>query len=144
VTALYPYPDSVTQAVVGADLVIGAVLIPGARAPHLVTADQVRAMQAGSVVVDISVDQGGCIETTRPTDYRAPTYVVDDVVHLAVTNMPGAVPRSASQALSAALTPYLLRLVDGGLEENPELQHGLNVAAGKVCHPALLSLSESK
>ena len=144
VTALYPYPESVTQAVVGADLVIGAVLIPGARAPHLVTADHIRAMQAGSVVVDISVDQGGCIETTRPTDYRAPTYVVDDVVHLAVTNMPGAVPRSASQALSAALTPYLLILADGGLEENSELQHGVNVAAGKVCHPALLSLSESK
>ncbi len=84
------------------------------------------------------------METTRPTDYRAPTYVVDDVVHLAVTNMPGAVPRSASQALSAALTPYLLTLAGGGLEENYELQHGLNVAAGKVCHPALLSLSESK
>ncbi len=144
VTALYPYPDSVTQAVVEADLVIGAVLIPGARAPHLVTADHVRAMQAGSVVVDISVDQGGCIETTRPTDYRAPTYIVDDVVHMAVTNMPGAVPRSASQALSAALTPYLLILADGGLEENSELQHGLNIAAGKIRHPALLSLSESK
>jgi len=144
VTALYPYPDSVTQAVVEADLVIGAVLIPGARAPHVVTAEHVRAMQTGSVVVDISVDQGGCIETTRPTDYRAPTYIVDGVVHLAVTNMPGAVPRSASQALSAVLTPYLLILAAGGLEENSELQHGLNVAAGKIRHPALLSLSESK
>ncbi|HHH43053.1 MAG TPA: alanine dehydrogenase [Gammaproteobacteria bacterium] len=144
VTALYPYPDSITPAVVEADLVVGAVLIPGARAPHVVTAAHVRDMQAGSVVVDISVDQGGCIETTRPTDYRAPTYVVDGVVHLAVTNMPGAVPRSASQALSAALTPYLLDLANGGLERNPELRHGLNVAAGKVCHPALLSLVESK
>ncbi len=144
VTALYPYPDSITPAVVEADLVVGAVLIPGARAPHVVTAAHVRDMQAGSVVVDISVDQGGCIETTRPTDYRAPTYVVDEVVHLAVTNMPGAVPRSASQALSAALTPYLLDLANGGLERNPGLQHGLNVASGKVRHPALLSLIESK
>jgi len=143
VTALYPYPDSISSAVAEADLVIGAVLIPGTRAPHVVTAAHVRAMQAGSVIVDISVDQGGCIETTRPTDYRAPTYVVDDVVHLAVTNMPGAVPRSASQALSAALTPYLLDLADGGLDQNPELQHGLNVAAGEVRHPALLSPSKS-
>ena len=144
VTALYPYPESVEQAVVEADLVIGAVLIPGARAPHVVSAEHVKRMQAGSVVVDISVDQGGCIETTRPTDYRAPTYQVDGVVHLAVTNMPGAVPRSASQALSAAVTPYLLTLADGGLAGNSELQHGLNVQAGKVCHPALLSILKTK
>ncbi|HHJ15551.1 MAG TPA: alanine dehydrogenase [Gammaproteobacteria bacterium] len=144
VSALYPYADSVAQAVVEADLVVGAVLIPGARAPHVVTAAHIRAMQAGSVVVDISVDQGGCIETTHPTDYRTPTYVVDGVVHLAVTNMPGAVPRSASQALSAAVTPYLLLLAAGGLEENSELRHGLNVAAGKVRHPALLSSLDSK
>ncbi len=144
VTALYPYPESVEQAVVGADLVIGAVLIPGARAPHLVSTEQISRMQSGSVVVDISVDQGGCIETTRPTDYRSPTYQVAGVVHLAVTNMPGAVPRSASQALSAALTPYLLALADGGLTGNSELQHGLNVQAGKVCHPALLKSVDSQ
>jgi alanine dehydrogenase len=144
VTALYPYPDSVEQAVTEADLVIGAVLIPGARAPNVVSAEHVRRMQAGSVVVDISVDQGGCIETTRPTDYRSPTYQVEGVVHLAVTNMPGAVPRSASQALSAALTPYLLLLADAGLAGNSELQHGLNVQAGQVCHPALLSGIETK
>ena len=144
VTALYPYPDSVEQAVVEADLVIGAVLVPGAKSPHLVSAEQVARMQAGSVVVDISVDQGGCIETTRPTDYRSPTYLVEGVVHLAVTNMPGAVPRSASQALSAALTPHLLILAASGLAGNSELQHGLNVQAGKVCHPALLSPRETK
>ncbi len=144
VTALYPYPESIEQAVAQADLVVGAVLIPGARAPRVVSADHVKSMQPGSVVVDISVDQGGCIETTRPTDYRAPTYQIDGVVHLAVTNMPGAVPRSASQALSAALTPYLLALAGDGLAGNFELQHGLNVQAGEVCHPALLSDSETK
>jgi alanine dehydrogenase len=144
VTALYPYPDSIEEAVSGADLIVGAVLIPGARAPHLISADQVKGMQPGSVIVDISVDQGGCIETTRPTDYRSPTYLVDGVVHLAVTNMPGAVPRSASQALSAALTPYLQILAQRGPTGNSELQHGVNVHAGKVRHPALLSLSETK
>jgi alanine dehydrogenase len=143
VTALYPYPDSLEGAVVAADLVIGAVLIPGARTPHLVTARQVGMMQPGSVVVDISVDQGGCIETTRPTTYQSPTYLIDGVVHFAVTNMPGAVPRSASQALSAALIPYVLALADGGLDRNIPLQRGLNVQAGEVSHPALLSSQSS-
>lgn len=137
VNALYAYPDSVAEAVVTADLVVGAVLIPGARAPHVVSAQQISAMQAGSVVIDISVDQGGCIETTRPTDYRDPTYVVDEIVHLAVTNMPGAVPRSASQALSAAVTPYLLTLASGGLADSPVLQRGINVQAGSLVHPSL-------
>jgi alanine dehydrogenase len=144
VTALYPYPDSVEQAVLDADLLVGAVLIPGARAPYVVSEAQVARMQPGSVLVDISVDQGGCIETTRPTDYRAPTYRVHDVVHLAVTNMPGAVPRSASQALSAALMPFLTALAAGDLEENSALRHGLNVARGEVRHPALLSQADSK
>ena len=143
VTALYPYQDSLERAVVAADLVIGAVLIPGARTPHLVTARQVGMMQPGSVVVDISVDQGGCIETTRPTTYQSPTYLIDGVVHLAVTNMPGAVPRSASQALSAALIPYVLALADAGLDGNIPLQRGLNVRAGAICHPALLSSESS-
>jgi len=143
VTALHPYPDSLESAVVEADLVIGAVLIPGARAPRLVTARQVGMMQPGSVVVDISVDQGGCIETTRPTTYQSPTYLIDGVVHLAVTNMPGAVPRTASQALSAALIPYVLALADGGLEANTQLQRGLNVRGGEICHPALLSSESS-
>jgi alanine dehydrogenase len=143
VTALHPYPDSLESAVVEADLVIGAVLIPGARAPRLVTARQVGMMQPGSVVVDISVDQGGCIETTRPTTYQSPTYLIDGVVHLAVTNMPGAVPRTASQALSAALIPYVLALAEGRLDANTQLQRGLNVRGGEVCHPALLSSRNS-
>ncbi|VAW81002.1 Alanine dehydrogenase [hydrothermal vent metagenome] len=144
VTALYAWPDLIEAAVVDADLVIGAVLIPGTKAPHVVSAAQVSRMSAGSVIVDISVDQGGCIETTRPTDYRTPTYRVNDVVHLAVTNLPGAVPKTASQALSAALSPFLLPLAEGKLEELAALQRGINLSAGELRHPALLSASESK
>jgi len=144
VTALYAWPDRIEAAVLGADLLIGAVLIPGARAPHVVSAEQVAGMSAGSVIVDISVDQGGCIETTRPTDYRTPTYRVDDVVHLAVTNLPGAVPKTASQALSAALSPYLLPLASGAFEDQAALRRGINVRAGELCHPALLSSLEEK
>ena len=137
VTALHPYPFAIEEHLRNADLLIGAVLIPGAKAPHLVTADMVRRMQAGSVIIDISVDQGGCIETTRPTDYNQPTYVWEGVVHFGVTNMPGAVPRSASQALSAALVPYILRLTRPGWESAPDLAAGVNLQAGKVVHPAL-------
>jgi alanine dehydrogenase len=137
VTALYAYQDSMDRAIATADLLIGAVLIPGARAPRLVSAAQVAGMQPGSVVVDISVDQGGCIETTRPTTYADPTYQVGGVTHLCVTNMPGAVPRSASQALSAAILPYLLPLAAGELESNGVLRAGINVKAGALVHPAL-------
>jgi alanine dehydrogenase len=140
VTALYPYPDSLAEAVDGADLLIGAVLKPGARAPRLISADQVSAMQAGSVIVDVSVDQGGCVETTRPTTYEAPTYLVDGVVHMAVTNMPGAVPRSASQALCASMMPYLLVLAGGDWERHPGLSAGVNLRGGRVVHPALKAI----
>ena len=94
-------------------------------------------MAAGSVIIDIAVDQGGCIETTRPTTYVDPTYLVDDVVHFAVTNMPGAVPRSASQALSAVLTPYVLALTGADWRQHSGLAQGINIEAGRVCHPAL-------
>ena len=137
VTALYAYRDSMEQAVASADLLVGAVLIPGARAPRLVSADQVAGMQAGSVLVDISVDQGGCIETTRPTDYDDPTYVAEGITHFCVTNMPGAVPRSATQALSAAIMPYLSRLLDDDWQADPRLAGAVNVANGVVVHPAL-------
>ncbi len=140
VTALYPYAESLAAAVRGADLLIGAVLKKGARAPHLISALQVSEMQAGSVIVDVSVDQGGCVETTRPTTYDDPTYVVDGVVHMAVTNMPGAVPRSASRALCACLMPYLLMLAGGDWERHPGLSAGVNVRAGRVVHPALKSI----
>jgi alanine dehydrogenase len=141
VTAQYPYQQAIDQAAREADLLIGAVLVTGARAPHLVSAQVVRDMAPGSVVVDIAVDQGGCIETTRPTRWVAPTYVWEGVVHFAVTNMPGAVPRSASQALSAALIPYALRLAGEDWEEYPALAAGVNVRAGQVVYPALQSLT---
>jgi len=137
VTALYPYSAQVDHSVRQADLVIGAVLVPGARATHVVSAEQVAGMEAGSVVVDISVDQGGCIETTRPTTYEDPTYQVSGVTHLAVTNMPGAVPRSASQALSASLIPYVLEMAAGRWRDNPALRMGINLEAGEIIHPAL-------
>ncbi|GAB4293978.1 MAG: alanine dehydrogenase [Thiohalomonadaceae bacterium] len=140
VTALYPYADAIERAVLAADLLVGAVLIPGARAPHLVSADTVRAMQPGSVVVDISVDQGGCIETTHPTTWAAPTYVWENVVHFGVTNMPGSVPRTASQALSAALIPYVQRLARDGWEAQAALARGVNVRGGVIVHPALRGL----
>lgn len=135
VTALSPYEDLIAEAVAQADLVIGAVLITGARAPHLVSAKTVRCMRPGAVIVDVAVDQGGCIETTRPTDYTSPTYTVDQVVHFAVTNMPGAVPRTASQALSAVLWPYVLRLAEGTADE--ALRLGINVAEGRITHAAV-------
>jgi alanine dehydrogenase len=137
VTGLHPFKKSIHEAVVEADLLIGAVLIPGAKAPHLVSADTVREMKNGSVIVDISVDQGGCIETTRPTDYNNPTFIWEGVVHFGVTNMPGAVPRTASQALSAALVPYILRLTSRDWESDAALAAGINVQAGQVVHPAL-------
>jgi len=140
VTALHPYPDALHDAAVSADLLIGAVLVTGERAPHLVSADTVSQMQAGSAIIDISVDQGGCIETTRPTDYSAPTFVVDGVIHFGVTNMPGAVPRTASQALSAELIRYVSRLARPDWQQAPELVRGINVMDRKIVHHALREL----
>lgn len=137
VTALYAYDDAIQQAVLEADLLIGAVLVTGARAPHLVSADTVKQMKTGSVIIDISVDQGGCIETTKPTTYASPTFVWEGVIHFGVTNMPGAVPRTSSQSLSAALIPYAIKLAEAGWEQSPALAKGVNLRAGKVIHPAL-------
>ena len=137
VSGLYPYPDAVAAAVEHADLVIGAVLVPGARAPHVVTTDMVKSMQAGSVIVDIAVDQGGCVETTRPTDYSSPTYMMEKVLHFAVTNMPAAVPRSASQALSAELLPYVKLLLKEGVTQDSVISSGVNVEKGRIVHPVV-------
>jgi alanine dehydrogenase len=137
VTALYPYPDSIAAHVAAADLLVGAVLRPGERSPRVVSAEAVRTMNEGSVVVDISVDQGGCIETTRPTTYAEPTYVWNGVIHFGVTNMPGAVPRTAVQALSAVLIPYVNRLAAGRWEAEAGLVAGINVRAGEVLHPGV-------
>ena len=137
VTALPAYADLVERYVVDADLLIGAVLIPGARAPKLVDARTVARMKSGSVIVDVSVDQGGCVETIRPTTYEDPTYIVDGVVHFGVTNMPGAVPRTSSQALSSALLPYALRLAADPDLNDPVLAGGANTIGGKIVHPAV-------
>lgn len=138
VTALYPYAEALDKAVCAADLLVGAVLVPGARARHLVSRAQVSGMQPGSVIVDISVDQGGCIETTHATTYADPTYSVDGVVHFCVTNMPGAVPRSAAQALSAAILPYALKLAGAAdWRDDPALACGINIERGEICHPAV-------
>lgn len=137
VTAIYPFDASISEALADADLLVGAVLIPGAKAPKLVSRQQVASMEPGSVIVDISVDQGGCIETTRPTTYEAPTFQVDGVTHFGVTNMPGAVPRSASEALSAAMIPYLRELVSDNWRDNQVLSAAINVRDGKILHPAL-------
>ena len=131
----------VANAVRDADLVVGAVLIAGAKAPRLVTEAMVRSMRPGSVVVDVAIDQGGCIETSRPTSHTHPTYLVDDVVHYCVTNMPGAVPRTSTLALSNATLPYGLELADFGLaaaaRRDPALGRGVNVLDGKITHPAV-------
>jgi len=139
VTGFYPYADALARAVAEADLLIGAVLIPGARAPRLVSAAQVAEMSGGSVIVDISVDQGGCVETIRPTTYEDPTYRVNGVVHFGVTNMPGAVPRSASLALSASLLPWVLRLASPRWQADAPLAGAVNLSDGALVHPALIA-----
>jgi len=139
VVTVYSSRDAVEQHVLSADLVIGAVLVPGAAAPRLVSRQMVKAMKTGAVVVDIAIDQGGCFETSRPTTHADPTYVVDDVVHYCVTNMPGAVPRTSTYALNNATLPFVLALANKGwkqaLADDPHLRNGLNVARGKVTHP---------
>lgn len=123
------------------DMVIGAVLIPGAAAPKLISAGMVRQMKAGAVLVDVAIDQGGCAETSRPTSHAHPTYVVDGVVHYCVTNMPGGVARTATLALNNATLPFVVALADKGtrraLEEDEHLRRGLNVAAGVLTNPGV-------
>jgi alanine dehydrogenase len=129
---------AVEETVVTADLVIGAVLIPGALAPRIVTEDVVSAMASGSVVVDISIDQGGCFETSHMTTHSDPTYVVDDVVHYCVGNMPGAVPHTSTYALANATLPYVVALAENGLEgavrDDPALAKGVNVYKGSLVY----------
>lgn len=123
------------------DLIVGAVLIPGAKAPHLITRDMLKDMQPGTVVVDVAVDQGGCIETCKPTTHENPTYIIDDVVHYCVANMPGAVPYTSTLALTNATLPYAMQLADKGwkkaAQENRELALGLNVINGEIVYEAV-------
>jgi alanine dehydrogenase len=120
------------------DLIVGAVLIPGAKAPNLITREMLKEMRKGTVVVDVAVDQGGCIETCRPTTHENPTYVVDDVLHYCVANMPGAVPYTSTIALTNATLPYMIQLANKGwkqaCKDNPGLLPGLNIVDGKVVH----------
>lgn len=124
-----------------ADLVVGAVLIPGAKAPHLITRDMLKTMRPGAVLVDVAVDQGGCIETCKPTTHENPTYIIDDIVHYCVANMPGAVPYTSTVALTNATLPYALELAGKGWEkacrENRELMLGLNMIHGQIVYKAV-------
>ena len=140
VTALYPYEEVVAREIADADLVVGAVLVTGAKAPHVLTRAMLKGMEPGSVVVDISVDQGGCFETTRPTTWKEPTYVEEGVIHFAVTNMPGAVPQTSSQAICAAILPWVNKLASGDWRGSKPLSRGINIEAGKIVHPALLDM----
>jgi alanine dehydrogenase len=141
IQTLFSTADTIERAVAEADLVIGAVLVPGAAAPKLVTEAMIKRMRPGSVVVDIAIDQGGCFATSRPTTHADPVYVLHGVTHYCVTNMPGAVARSSAQALNNATLPYVKALADKGWEAalaaDPGLKAGLNIVDGRVVHAAV-------
>lgn len=132
---------SISRSVAFADLLVGAVLIPGAKAPTLVSEEMVKTMKEGSVIVDISIDQGGCIETIEPTSHSNPVFEKHGVLHYGVTNMPGAVPRTSTYALTNSTLPYVLHLADKGypaaLENNQPLRHGVNIEKGRIVHPVV-------
>ncbi len=138
---IYSTTDTIEREVMDADLVVGAVLVPGADAPKLITADMVKKMKPGSVIVDVAIDQGGCAETSRATTHADPTYVVDDVVHYCVANMPGAVARTSTFALNNATLPFTLALADKGYQvallEDDHLKKGLNVYYGQITYEAV-------
>jgi alanine dehydrogenase len=141
VHTVFSTKHAIEELAVESDLIVGAVLIAGAAAPKLVSAETVKRMAPGSVMVDISIDQGGCFETSHPTTHADPTYVVDDVVHYCVANMPGAVARTSTIALGNATMPYMLALADKGWRQacidDPHLMNGLNVHAGKLTYYAV-------
>lgn len=138
---IYSTTETLEHYVTEADLVVGAVLVPGAAAPKLVNRSILKAMRPGSVMVDVAIDQGGCFETSRPTTHHEPTYVIDDVVHYCVTNMPGAVPRTSTFALNNATLPFILSLVNKGVKlallSDGHLLNGLNVHQGMITHEAV-------
>jgi alanine dehydrogenase len=132
----YPTRNAIASLLPDTDIVIGCVLIPGGKAPHLISRQMLGTLEAGSVLVDVAIDQGGCFETSRPTTHESPTYTIDGIVHYCVANMPGSMPRSATTALSNATLPYALRLADLGLRralvEDPALERGLNTFSGRL------------
>lgn len=134
-------PGTIRELVAKADVVVGAVLIPGAKAPKVVTRDMLKLMKPGAVLVDVAIDQGGCFETSRPTTHANPIYTVDGIVHYCVSNMPGAVPKTSTLALTNATLRYAVEIADKGwrraLRDNPEIRHGANVVKGKVTHPGV-------
>jgi alanine dehydrogenase len=141
VTTIFSDRHNILESIAGADLLIGAVLIPGARAPYLVRRDDLRVMSPGAVIVDVAIDQGGCIETSKATTHSRPTYIVNDVIHYCVTNMPGAVGRTSTYALTNVTLPYALQLarhgVNKAIKENPALAQGVNVREGRVTNRAV-------
>lgn len=138
---IYATRAAIQQCVLHADLVIGAVLIPGAPAPKLVTREMLSKMHPGSVMVDVAINQGGCFETSRPTSHDDPTYVEEGVVHYCVTNMPGAVPRTSAFALNNATLPFIVAIANQGvkqaLKSDSHLLNGLNIYRGHVTHPVV-------
>jgi len=145
-STVYSSALAVEQMLPAADLVIGAVLIHGGRAPHVITREQLSLMKRNAVLVDVSIDQGGCFETSRPTTHSHPTYEVDGITHYCVTNMPGAVPITSTSALTNATLPYVIELAERGVEEalreNEGLRKGLNVSEGEIMHPAVAEALE--
>jgi len=141
VTSVFSDRHAIKRHLAGADLVIGAVLIPGAKAPRLITREYLKLMQPGAVIVDVAVDQGGCCETTKPTTHEDPTFIVDGIVHYCVANMPGAVGRTSTIALTNATLPYALRLADLGYLEaarqDPGIAEGVNMAEGRITNRAV-------
>jgi alanine dehydrogenase len=141
VTLIYSNRHNLLEQIRTADLVVGGVLIPGAKAPKLVRREDLKTMQQGSVIADVAIDQGGCFETSHPTTHENPTYVVDGVIHYAVANMPGGVPRTSTLALTNATFPYALLLANKGwkqaLRDNAALRKGLNIVEGKVTYPGV-------
>lgn len=148
VATLYSNEYNIRRLIKESDLIVGAVLIPGAKAPNLVTRDMLKDMQAGTVLVDVAVDQGGCIETCKPTTHEDPTFIIDDVVHYCVANMPGAVPYTSTLALTNATLAYAIQLADKGwkkaCQENEALRKGLNIINGKVVYKGVADAFELK
>ena len=146
IQTLYSTQDAVEEMAMKADLIIGAVLIPGASAPKLITRDAVKSMSSGTAMVDVAIDQGGCFETSHATTHDEPTYIVDDVVHYCVANMPGAVARTSAAALNNATLPYVLALANHGifcaLRNDPHLMNGLNVHEGKITNKFVAAAHE--
>ncbi|MDH5392298.1 MAG: alanine dehydrogenase [Gammaproteobacteria bacterium] len=134
----FAYAVAIEEALKEADLVIGAVLVAGKKAPHIVTEEMVKSMKKNAVIIDIAIDQGGCVETMNVTDYLSPTFIKHDVIHFGVANMPGAVPRTASQVLSSVITPSVLKIAGSGGLEQESIKKAVNIQSGNIVHAQLL------